>query len=929
MEQKVIHSQFTMLVQKSTFVLLLLGVFFANAQLNFSEFGNNVQVVTSGYTIYWSYTSTNITFGLSVQSNGNWFGLGIAEPTSGSMPGADMAIFDVYNGALRLQDYWAAGKIAPSLDMCQSWYMTACAMSNGTAQVKFTRYLNTSDSQDRVVNTASGYLTRMVWAIGNAPLLSYHSNARGPFGMYIGGGSPAAANSSWTTVNYTMPNYNIPATGTTYACYSFTLPSDKSYYVKRYEFINANQVVNAQVHHIVFFSCSNGTTFRTYYENAQANCNLGSDCSEVLYVWAPGQDEFQLPNDVSFLMGVGGAQYGLMQVHYTNPLSVGGESDSSGIRIFYDTVKTTNLAGVMQVGDAYLMAGALAPLQSQIHLELSCPTNCTSKLSSSLTIFGDFLHMHGQGTMMYSVLTKASGAVSILNRIEYYDYGFQQITPISGMQLSAGDRLNTHCVYQTLDRNTSVTFGLATSNEMCIEFLFYYPKVNVPYCTLVGSGSSNMTYCGSYVNVPSPQAIDALSFLTQVFGQTPATCPAGSNNSMPSICGTGSSSGSNGTLNGAQYLLSYSDANLGVSNSLVCKVDAAKTTLNCTFSVNQVAWIALGYSPNLVMSGTNALIAINGVVQWYVNVPNYATPSNGASLPSGMTASISQNSSWTVMTFSQPFTTNTASTSAIVSGTDGLTKLAFAVGSSNTFAQHSFKDTATVNVLTPVSSPPSGGSGSGSSSGSGSGTGSGSGSGTGTSGGSGTSNGTTPNCEYSSTYSDSALGIANQLSCCVDSGKSTLTCSFEVNKVGWIALGWSPSLTMSGTNTMIGISGTVQWYSNIPNHATPSGGVAISGGLSAQMTQNNSWTILKFSQPYITSSTVQGLVSDDSGSMKIAYAVGSSNTFSSHQYRGTGKIQVVTSTATSAPTKKGAVSMTCSLALVMLLSLILSTFIYI
>lgn len=243
------------------------------------------------------------------------------------------------------------------------------------------------------------------------------------------------------------------------------------------------------------YSCPLSSAFTQYLSNATV-CNLGNGCSEVIYVWAPGQDVFDLPDEVSFGMGTSdGAMYATIQVHYTNPNGVSGELDSSGIRVYYDTVPTTHLAGVLQLGDAFIRASPLPANTASVHLELSCPSQCTNLLTQSVNIFGSFLHMHGHGTMIYSTITSGTtGVTSSVNRVEFYDYGFQQISPVN-VQLNAGDRLNTHCIYSTSGDTTAVDFGLATTQEMCIEFS-YYPKVSATACTLIFNDGFNTTYCG-------------------------------------------------------------------------------------------------------------------------------------------------------------------------------------------------------------------------------------------------------------------------------------------------------------------------------------------------------------------------------------------------------------------------------------------------
>eukprot|EP00475_Leptophrys_vorax_P028938 TRINITY_DN4217_c0_g1_i1.p1 TRINITY_DN4217_c0_g1~~TRINITY_DN4217_c0_g1_i1.p1 ORF type:complete len:563 (-),score=103.64 TRINITY_DN4217_c0_g1_i1:56-1744(-) len=499
------------------------------SSLDFSQFTNQFQV-SEGYTVYWKTDATNITFGLHVSSAGvgNWVGLGIAEPSSGSMAGADMAVLDMQNGILRIQDYWASAKAYPNLDDCQSWWLLSSSVSNdGVTEAIFTRYLDTGDSQDRPINTTVGAATRMVWAVGTSQHLSYHgASTRGPYAIYLFGGAPDAPNASWSKVDLQMPGYSVPAQETTYACAGFQLKNDSDYYAKRFEFINSNTVNHSMVHHLLLYSCSSYSNLFAGYLNVPGLCNLDVTCSEVIWGWAPGSENHNMPEDVSFLLGPRGFQFVVLQIHYTNPTLTTGERDSSGVRIFYDKVPTKHLAGVLQLGDALVMAPALPANIAEVHYEFSCPSVCTAKLPNPLTLFGSALHMHGHGTMMYTTLTSAStGSTQMLNRVEFFDYGFQHILPVDAV-VYPGDRVNTHCVYSTAGFSDAVPFGSGTSNEMCISFMYYYPKVASSYCTFYVYQGMNTTWCGddsvSFENDPS--VTDSVNLLNRQFGLSDYEC---------------------------------------------------------------------------------------------------------------------------------------------------------------------------------------------------------------------------------------------------------------------------------------------------------------------------------------------------------------------------------------------------------------------
>jgi len=70
-------------------------------------------------------------------------------------------------------------------------------------------------------------------------------------------------------------------------------------------------------------------------------------------------------------------------------------------------------------------------------------------------------------------------------RDDNYDFNFQDIQVLrKEVHIKPGDDLVHYCKYQTMDRDKVVWGGDSTSQEMCVDFLFYYPRmVNISsYC---------------------------------------------------------------------------------------------------------------------------------------------------------------------------------------------------------------------------------------------------------------------------------------------------------------------------------------------------------------------------------------------------------------------------------------------------------------
>ena len=56
--------------------------------------------------------------------------------------------------------------------------------------------------------------------------------------------------------------------------------------------------------------------------------------------------------------------------------------------------------------------------------------------------------------------------------------------------MKPGDQLILNCLYNTKDRDTFTLGGLSTQEEMCLNFMAYYPKIDMPSCVSTYQTSS-------------------------------------------------------------------------------------------------------------------------------------------------------------------------------------------------------------------------------------------------------------------------------------------------------------------------------------------------------------------------------------------------------------------------------------------------------
>jgi len=250
---------------------------------------------------------------------------------------------------------------------------------------------------------------------------------------------------------------------------------------------------------------------------------LNSSCSSVLWAWAPGVDPFELPREAGYRMGPGGYNGFMMQIHYNNPTATAGVIDNSGIKVYYTSVIRQYDAGVLELGDPLVTQKIPIPQGTGVSFyEYNCPSECTASFPQPLIVFADFLHMHQIGEMMWSTHWRNGSEIGYLNRIEYWDFAFQQTTT-KNVTILPGDRINTHCKY---DQNplTQTVFSIASQDEMCLEYVYYYPKLSGSYCSFISQSGKNITVCenaGLYIEgvlATNPTVVDPPGGEIKTFG---------------------------------------------------------------------------------------------------------------------------------------------------------------------------------------------------------------------------------------------------------------------------------------------------------------------------------------------------------------------------------------------------------------------------
>lgn len=295
----------------------------------------------------------------------------------------------------------------------------------------------------------------------------------------------------------------IPSTDTTYWCKIQKLPAtDKKKHIVQFEPIIKNEKF---VHHMEIFHCEAGANVAIplYDGNCDNLPAAAKVCSKVMALWAMGAETFTYPKEVG--LAFGGADYNpyiRIEVHFNNPELIAGTIDSSGMRIKYIEKLRKFDAAVMELGLEYTDKMAIPPGQIAFPLSGYCIAECTKVAlpKSGITVFGSQLHTHLRGVrgilrrlfQLYAlidlilVLTRHfrnGKELQEVNRDDFYLNSFQEIRHLRRKpQVHPGDALVTTCYYDTQGYDNATMGGFSIQDEMCVNYIHYYPATNLELC---------------------------------------------------------------------------------------------------------------------------------------------------------------------------------------------------------------------------------------------------------------------------------------------------------------------------------------------------------------------------------------------------------------------------------------------------------------
>ncbi|CAL1541186.1 unnamed protein product [Lymnaea stagnalis] len=289
------------------------------------------------------------------------------------------------------------------------------------------------------------------------------------------------------------PGTKIPPQETSYLCQVIDLekilpPGD--YHMTAVEPIVDNGYA---LHHMVLFGCEDDQPETT--ELFECGLVANNKCQEFLSVWTVGvTGDCYDPKTGIRLLGTSGFKKLAFQVHWSNPDKRTDWEDTSGLILYYTSIRRSYDAGIFLVGSNSFL---LPPKQDAVSVKSTCTSGCTQNLfTGHVSVTVAWNHMHFTGIKMnIQVFRKGSFLTALTNDTVFnYDKPDMHRYTNNPVVLMPGDEIVTTCTYSTARRNHSTVRGQGATDEMCFGFLFYYPKQNVK-SELCLSGGPDISLC--------------------------------------------------------------------------------------------------------------------------------------------------------------------------------------------------------------------------------------------------------------------------------------------------------------------------------------------------------------------------------------------------------------------------------------------------
>ena len=400
--------------------------------------------------------------------------------------------------ANRLVDaYVTDGYVKPTDDKIQDWTLIdSIKTSDGFIIFEAERALDIGDTvHDREVVDDSGPSVadhRLIGAWGDSEMIDYHFGDRITTSVQLFPGGEGSG-SAYDTFQKQMAK--LSEGSTTLVLEHYEVPSDKVNTYERRCFTTADLVNLGLLRdstsdtHVLGFEFHIEETIVKYVHHMMVhghimelndNENECNDSSTVpIMGWAPGSDFYHFPEGAGLQVGdvPGSFNAFTIEYHFYNvDLDKNIIDNGSGVTLYFTNQPVETEIGMVVVGDPRVQLIHESVGNGKTMHSFTCSASCTqsSFKDDEIIVIQEGLHMHQNGKRITNQMFRGGMRMNEAF-VDFWDFDLNGISIVrqNPYKMKKGDYFRTSCYYDN-DRNT--TFGLESQDEMCMVFLYYYPK---------------------------------------------------------------------------------------------------------------------------------------------------------------------------------------------------------------------------------------------------------------------------------------------------------------------------------------------------------------------------------------------------------------------------------------------------------------------
>ncbi|NXP37443.1 DOPO hydroxylase, partial [Leiothrix lutea] len=405
------------------------------------------------------------------------FGLLFGMSDRGEFENADLAVLWLLSPS---QDAWSDAKGQLHMDSQQDYQLLGARRAPEGLYLLFRRAFSTCDPKDYLIEDGTvhliyGILEKPVHSLQAINISALHGGLQRVQLLKPNISIPELP-SDMKSMEITAPDVVIPSQETTYWCYMAELPEGfPKHHIIMYEpVVTAGN--EALVHHMEVFQCA--AQFDTFpHYNGPCDSKMKPDrlnyCRHVLAAWAMGAQAFYYPEEAGLAFGgPGSSRYLRLEIHYHNPL------------VFKDHGRR---AGEIPGKDCHLLGRPLAKIMA-----LSSPLWRAD--GPDLSLQGEYIkNPHHAPAFLVSAESsplKADmlprgplwGCRLLIQGAEISMWNAPQSLNFPVFDPPQGDELITTCTYNTEDRSRATVGGFGILEEMCVNYVHYYPQTQLELC---------------------------------------------------------------------------------------------------------------------------------------------------------------------------------------------------------------------------------------------------------------------------------------------------------------------------------------------------------------------------------------------------------------------------------------------------------------